>query len=74
MNRIRVAAVVLSVTLVLFVSSGVANASPGSPSAPQYDWLPEILYPAWQLIWAFGYLIERGLNPFTGNTWFYPFA
>lgn len=72
MNRVRVATVTLTVAAVLFVRSGVASASPGSPSAPQFEWLPDFLYPAWQFIWAFGYLLENGVNPFTGNPWSYP--
>lgn len=68
MNKLQVATVALSVPLILFVAGGTASASPGSgPIRP--EWVPEWLYVPYAFIWNIGYLIQNGLNPFTGAPW-----
>ncbi|MBY4131455.1 hypothetical protein HQO83_23965 [Rhodococcus fascians] len=63
MNRIRVATVTVTVGLVLFMTAGVASASPGSgPVTP--SWVPDWLYPAYIAVWGFFYQIGQGVNPF----------
>ncbi|MFC8178055.1 MULTISPECIES: hypothetical protein [Nocardiaceae] len=64
MNTVRATFVACVIGVILVVTSGPANASPGSPSAPQYEWLPDFLYPVWSWLWWFGYLADKGVNPF----------
>ncbi|MDJ0362578.1 MULTISPECIES: hypothetical protein [unclassified Rhodococcus (in: high G+C Gram-positive bacteria)] len=67
MNKLRVATVAVSVPLILFVTSGVANASPGSgPVTP--EWVPNWLYPVYYAVWGFFYQLQNGINPFNPGT------
>ena len=52
MTRLRIATVAVTVSFVLFMTSGVANASPGSPYP--YPWAPEWARPA---VEAVGFVI-----------------
>lgn len=68
MNALRIAALSITVGIVLFVSSGVATASPGTgPATP--TWLPEWLWPAYVILWGIGYSLRNGINPLTGYPW-----
>ena len=62
MNKLRVATVTATVGLVLFMTSGVANASPGSPYP--YPWAPEWARPTVEAIgFVYGNFVVNVLQP-----------